>query len=126
MQGERAERMESRGGRIGRRVITACALVLASMVAHAATRSASLGVSVVLFPNEKDVAACQNSASGPNVSVTCSSGGAGSQRTRFMLELYREGVKLGTVDGETAAGSVASWKVYRVADRDFLEIVVGW
>jgi hypothetical protein len=127
MQGLRAGSVEARGGGIRRRALAIFALALASVAAQASTSSASFGVTVTLFPAFKDVAACGDTASGSNVSVSCTSTApSSSQPARFMLELYRDGTRLGTVDGETAPGTVASWKVYRVANRDFLEIVVGW
>jgi hypothetical protein len=135
MKGLRAHGVEAGGGGIRRRAAAVCALALASIAAEASTSSASFGVSVTLFPNFKDVAACGETTSGAHVSVSCTtnppsstpaSTPSGAQPGRFMLELYRDGAKVGTVDGETAPGSVASWKVYHVADRDFLEIVVGW
>jgi hypothetical protein len=127
MQELRAHDDESRGGAIRRCALAILALSVASVGVQASTSSAAFGVSVTLFRNVKDVAACGDATSGANISVTCTSSATSrSQPARFMLELYRDGTKLGTVDGETAPGTVASWKVYRVANRDFLEIVVGW
>jgi hypothetical protein len=126
MTGLRVQIAGSRGG-IVRRATAILALLLSSVTAQASSSSASFGVSVTLFPPFKDIAACAESSAGTNVTVTCTTAAPPrSDPPRFMLELYREGNRLGTVDGETAPGTVTSWKVYRVADRDFLEIVVGW
>ena len=104
--------------------LAGAALATASSALYAASVSTPFRVELLFFPF-KDVAQCDQTGSGANVQVSCTSPAPGSDQ-RFMLHLYREGAQVGTVDGTTAPGTVTSWKVVRIADRDFLEIVVGW
>lgn len=109
------------------RTWTAAALLAAlSGAVLAKSASAPFAVTVTLFPAFKDTVDCGTSQQGSTVSVKCGTAGSGASNPRFLLEVYREGAQIGTVDGSTAPGTVTSWKVVRVADRDFLEIVVGW
>lgn len=107
--------------------IAAIALTCAAGVAIARSASAPFQLTVTLLPPFKDVVACGTSQQGADVSVTCGgpapTAGPGQ---RFLLHVYSEGAQVGTVEGATSPGSVTSWKVVRIADRDFLEIVVGW
>jgi hypothetical protein len=119
------------GPRTGRRwrAGTAAALVLAgaSSVVLAKSTSAPFAITVTLFPAFKDTVDCGTSRSGSSFSVNCSGPAPASPNNpRFLLQLYRDGAQVGTVDGSTLPGTVTSWKVVRIADRDFLEIVVGW
>lgn len=107
--------------------IAGIALMCAAGVAIARSASAPFQLTVTLLPPFKDVIGCGTSQQGTDVSVNCGgpSSTAGSGQ-RFLLHVYREGAQVGTVEGATGAGTVTSWKVVRIADRDFLEIVVGW
>ena len=104
--------------------LAGAALATASGALYAASVSAPFHVELLLFPF-KDVAQCDQTVSGANVQVSCTSPAPGPDQ-RFMLHVYRAGTEVGMVDGTTAPGTVTSWKVVRIADRDFLEIVVGW
>ena len=113
---------------VRRRAVQAAALLAATLATsaglHAASISAPFSVRVLVIPF-KDIAQCDQTGSGATVQVICTSPAPGPDQ-RFMLHVYREGNQVGTVDGTTAPGTVTSWQVVRVADRDFLEIVVGW
>lgn len=104
--------------------LLAAALTAASGALYAASVSAPFRVELLLIPF-KDVAQCDQTGTGSAVQVSCTTPARGTDQ-RFMLHLYREGAEVGTVDGTTGPGTVTSWKVVRIADRDFLEIVVGW
>ena len=109
------------------RIWTAAVLLAAASGAVLAkSASAPFAVTVTLFPAFKDTIDCGTTRQGSSFSVNCSSPGSSATNPRFLLQVYREGAQVGTVDGSTAPGTVTSWKVVRVADRDFLEIVVGW
>ena len=62
----------------------------------------------------------------PFVTVHCTPSGAVVAPARFLLHVYWAGQWLGTVDGTTGDGTITSWRVLRVADRDYLEIMVAW
>ena len=58
------------------------------------------------------------------VSVTCNSPQESSDR--FLLHVYRAGEWLGQVEADTGVGTVTSWRVVHIANRDYLELTVGW
>ena len=45
---------------------------------------------------------------------------------RFLLHVYRAGEWLGEIEGDMASGTITTWRVVHVANRDYLEIMVGW
>lgn len=45
---------------------------------------------------------------------------------RFMLNVYREGEYLGTVDSYMGIGTVTSWRMVKLHNRDYLEMMVHW
>lgn len=106
----------------------AAATLLAAVSGAVLAKSASapFAVTVTLFPPFKDTVDCGTSQQGSSVRLDCTTPGSAPSDPRFLLQVYREGAQIGTVDGSTQPGSVTSWKVVRIADRDFLEIVVGW
>ena len=61
-----------------------------------------------------------------SVKVSCSTQGVVETNPRFLLHVFRAGEWLGTVDGAMATGTVTSWRVVHVANREYLELVVGW
>jgi len=129
MKATRAAAARAAASRIVRRpALRAVALLAATLATsaglHAASVSAPFSVQVLVIPL-KDIAQCDQSGSGAAVKVSCTTPAPGPDQ-RFMLHLYREGAQVGTVDGTTAPGTVTSWQVVHAADRDFLEIVVGW
>ena len=63
------------------------------------------------------------------VSLTCTTTGDRPNtplKPQQPLFLFRGNEWLGTVDSMMTTGTVTSWRVVRVANRDYLEIVVGW
>jgi len=106
--------------------IAGIALMCAAGVAIARSASAPFQLTVTLLPPFKDVVGCGTSQQGAEVSVSCGGDAVSGASPRFLLHVYRDGTQVGTVQGATSPGTVTSWKVVRIADRDFLEIVVGW
>jgi hypothetical protein len=106
-------------------------LAAAAVCAHAGQKSASFIVGVDLLSDEKSTAQCERTVprpgSKPLITVKC-----GPVRpdprpdSRFHLNLYRSGELLGTVDGMMTTGTVTSWRVVHLVNRDYLEIMVGW
>jgi len=127
------DRLQGMGGgpRVGRRrfaFMAAVLLAIASEALFARGASAPFQVTVTLLPAFKDTVDCSSRQQGSAISVSCTTPGSttAANAQRFMLQLYRDGSQVGMVDAETLPGTVTSWKVTRLADRDFLEIVVGW
>jgi len=115
------------GNGIPRGALTAFAVVvvaLACSTAAAASVTAPFRVGVLLLPPFKDCTAATQPSS---VSVTCPGGGPNlAPDPRYVLHVYRGNQVVQTIDAVTEPGTVTSWRVVRAADRDFLEIVVGW
>ena len=84
---------------------------------------------------EAPIARCSNTldpATG-KVTVACASGSGGSggpnprapsDVPRYLLHVYRAGEWL--VDDRMGNGTLTSWRVVHVANRDYLEMTVGW
>lgn len=106
--------------------------------AGAASTTGSFNVTVELATDNKVVAECDRTttanAGASAVQVTCvdtgtqplSASQASRPDPRFLLQLQRGGGTIGTVEGLVPPGTVTSWRVVSGADRDYLEIVVGW
>ncbi len=45
---------------------------------------------------------------------------------RFMLNNYREGDQPRVIDGYGGAGTIASWRMIKLNDRDYLEMMLHW
>lgn len=45
---------------------------------------------------------------------------------RYLLQASRDGNLLGTVDSYIGAGTITSWRVVNLVDRDYLEMLVDW
>ena len=105
-------------------------LACASAWTEAGQTSASFLVKVDLITELKNTAECQQTTSrGPlaSINIKCSAGAPIPPSTpRFVLDMYDSGMWLGTVDGLMTTGTVTSWRVVRLVNRDYLEIVVGW
>lgn len=110
-------------------------LAAASLPAFAGSASAPFHVRVELTTESKSIAQCDRNPlageAGKDVSIVCTGGVPGPvpfARTdpRFLLHLYRDGSQVASVDGLVPPGTVTSWRVVNFADRDYLEIVVGW
>ena len=114
-----------------RQAVAAIFLAGAATCSYGSTTSASFKVTVDFIPADKNVAACNRStraSTPPSVTIVCGSTTSHSSylESRFLLNLYRSGELLGAVDGFMTTGTVTSWRVVRLMDRDFLEIMVGW
>lgn len=103
----------------------------ASACCEAGQASASFQVKVDLLTNSKNTGQCERSTK-PTlpaaVTIVCGSSASPSPRpdSRFMLDMYRSGEFLGTVDGMMSTGTVTSWRVIHLVNREYLEIMVGW
>lgn len=106
-------------------------LAAASLGAPAAQKSASFKVMVDLISDAKEAVQCDRATRPsvpPSVTVVCVPAGGQAPRTdpRFLLNLYESGAFLGTVDSMMSTGTVTSWRVVHLVNRDYLEIMVGW
>ena len=45
---------------------------------------------------------------------------------RFVTQVSRAGESLGTVDSYTGGGTVTSWRIFSLANLDYLEMMVHW
>jgi hypothetical protein len=45
---------------------------------------------------------------------------------RFLTQLSEEPVSLGTLDVYAGGGTVTSWRIVHLANRDYIELMVGW
>jgi hypothetical protein len=45
---------------------------------------------------------------------------------RFVTQLSEEPVSLGTLDVYAGGGTVTSWRIVHFANRDYIELMVGW
>jgi hypothetical protein len=113
------------------RQVLAALLAAASLAVDAGQTSASFIVSVDMVTEEKNTGQCDRTTSPGATSVVfvnCGAPSAGKplSDSRFLLNLYRTGEFLGTVDGMMSTGTVTSWRVVHVMNRDYLEIMVGW
>ena len=57
--------------------------------------------------------------------VACSEPKAPRDIPRYILHVYRAGEWL-PVDGQMGTGTLTSWRIVHVADREYLEMMVGW
>ncbi|SRR5260221_581310 len=114
----------------------AVALILAQLPAQAAESAMRFDVNVVLSVGRSEIGACTaNEASHPlgvTATVTCAPFPApkpvvgNTVVSSLLFHISRAGEWLGTVDESMGAGTVTSWRVIRIADRDYLEMMVGW
>ena len=83
-------------------------------------------------------------AFGSSVTVVCATGATGvsagaptdgaslpwtampDNSYRFVFSAYRDGDQYRTVDSYTAAGTIASWRMIKLNDRDYLEMMLHW
>jgi hypothetical protein len=45
---------------------------------------------------------------------------------RFMFSAYREGEQFRTLDSYSGAGTAASWRMIKLNDRDYMEMMLHW
>ena len=115
------------------------ALALALMATAATPWAAapvnqSFRVTVTLKSAQEDlpVATCSNvlDPATDKVVVICLGGQTGSTPTpqaslpRYLLHIYRPGEWL--VDDQIGTGTLTSWRIVHVANREYLEMMVGW
>jgi hypothetical protein len=80
-------------------------------------------------PAESETAQCGSTVepgAGRKITLNCSSSHSVGDIPRYLLHVYRAGEWLGTVDGQMGTGTVTSWRVVHVANREYLEMTVGW
>ena len=106
----------------------AIAALLAAGLSDAATVSSPFRLTVNLEPP----ASCNRESTSPmfgrpQVKIVCgNTRSAPNPDTRYLLHVYRAGEWLGVVDGDMGSGTITTWRVVRTANRDYLEIMVGW
>ena len=115
------------------------ALALALMATAASPFAAapvnhSFRVTVTLNSSQDvpPVATCSNmlDPTTNKVVVICAGGQSGSTPTpqaappRYLLHVYRPGEWL--VDDQMGNGTLTSWRIVHVANREYLEMMVGW
>ena len=111
------------------------ALALALLAGGTSTPFASLplkssfNVRVTLqAPAETEAAQCSSTiepGTGRRIKVNCASANAAGDIPRYLLHVYRAGEWL-TVDGQMGTGTLTSWRIVHVANREYLEMMVGW
>ena len=117
----------------------AAALILAQLPAQAADATARFEIAVTLrVENQPEFGACKAGEvlkpQGIAATVTCSPVPGPSptptdhNKTVVSSVLFHisRGAWLGTADESMGLGTVTSWRVLRVANRDYLEMMVGW
>lgn len=108
-----------------RRILAAAGVfAAASGCAWAASVTAPFSVNVSMSPKVTCATRVTTALGLPQVKVAC--GEPQANDLRYLLHVYRDGQWLGTIDGDNASGTITSWRVYHVANRDYLEIMVGW
>jgi hypothetical protein len=103
---------------------------LLATATHGFARNASqpfeVQVSLVAAPA---TATCSESTTpGPTtqVSIECGQSKAAPGTSHVLLHVFRADDWVGSVDGRMATGTVTSWRVVRLAQREYLEMTVGW
>jgi len=112
------------------------ALILAFSPAYAGESASRLGVSVTLHAETPpEFGACKTGEvllpQGVAATVTCTPEPVPKQPARSrvvssVLFHISRGTWLGTADESMGLGTVTSWRVIRLANRDYLEMMVGW
>jgi len=113
------------------------ALILGSSFALAGEATARFGVSVNLqAETPPEFGACKANevlhSKGVTATVTCTpvpipkQPGADGRVVSSVLFHISRGTWLGTADETMGLGTVTSWRVIRLANRDYLEMMVGW
>lgn len=134
-------------GALGRAVGMALVLGVCALPGHAATSGTRFNVTVDLQSGERAPTTefCRTSdaagAFGATVTVVCSTGAVVDISSgqsgmpwvpmhggayRHLFHVTRNGELLGTVDSYTGLGTVTSWRVVHLDNRDYLELTVGW
>jgi len=105
-------------------------LALGATASYAGTASQPFAVQVDIAPAETTATCSQvTTLSGKaNVSIDCAPAAPARATAppHLLLHIFREADWIGTVDGVLATGTVTSWRVVRFAQREYLEMTVGW
>ena len=105
------------------------ALLLAAGVAHARGTSQGFDVGVKLNATQSTATCSESTLPGATTKVSITCGQAKSPSTpptHLLLHIFRAEEWVGTVDGFMTTGTVTSWRVVRLAQREYLEMTVGW
>lgn len=131
--------------------VEACITCSSAVYAGQAGRSFNVTVNLHASPgstpaaNQPNSAFCQTSddpnAFGATYTVVCATGALvdiGPERNRqsfgavhggtyrYLFQANRGGNLLGTIDSDIAVGTIASWRIVNLSDRDYLEMLVNW
>jgi len=82
----------------------------------------------LLNPAETDVVQCSSQvdpATGRKITVECNKPKITNDIPRYLLHVYRAGEWI-AVDGQMGTGTLTSWRIVHVANREYLEMMVGW
>ena len=100
----------------------------ASTFAAAPPTNSTFRVTVTLnAPGPPSTAQCSSSIEpGTNkIVITCAEPKTPRDIPRYLLHVYRAGEWL-PVDGQMGTGTLTSWRIVHVANREYLEMMVGW
>ena len=100
----------------------------ASTFAAAPPTNSTFRVTVTLnAPEAAPTAQCSSSIEpGTNkIIVACAEPKTPRDIPRYLLHVYRAGEWL-AVDSQMATGTLTSWRIVHVANREYLEMMVGW
>lgn len=109
-------------------------LALSALQANAGPVNGQFNVTVNL---ETAPASCRSTNApgsfGATVTVVCSSGAISETQSpqrggayRYIFRVSSGETLLGTIDSYAGVGTVTTWRVAHLADRDYLEMLVGW
>lgn len=109
-------------------------LALSTLQANAGPITGQFNVTVNL---ETAPASCRTTNApgsfGATVTVVCSSGAISETRSplrvgayRYLFQVSAGETLLGTIDSYAGVGTVTTWRVAHLANRDYLEMLVGW
>ena len=128
---------------VAARVLTLSAtLFLWASPIQAAISSSQFEVSInLLSDTSSNKGLCISKSSGPfsatityvcttGTTVDISSSKAGKpvrgDAYRFLTHISKAGISLGTVDSYSGGGTITSWRMVNLANREYLEMMVHW
>jgi len=130
--------------RIAAKVLTLAAILfLWASPVQAAIRSAQFDVSINLLSDAistKGLCLTHTGSGtfGATITYVCSTGTTVDISTnqadtpvrgdayRFLTHIIKAGVSLGTVDSYSGGGTITSWRMVNLANREYLEMMVHW
>lgn len=110
------------------------ALVLALLAGGTSTPFASLPLKqsfnvrvTLLAPAGTEIVQCASAVEpGSKITINCQKPTAPVELVpRYLMHVYRAGEWI-TVDGQMGTGTLTSWRIVHVANREYLEMMVGW